>query len=114
MKLPKNAIISDPKSKGYLLAPRKRNDKSKCLAQAGYTLKNWRNLESDLRNQILAKDALFLESSAYGDLFEIRGTLNGPAGKGLPVCTIRMAETATATTKFITMYPDKRRPEDEI
>jgi hypothetical protein len=85
MKLRENTIISDEKLKEYLLAPRKRNDKFKWLAQAGYTLENWRTLQNDLRNQILVKDASFIESSAYGNLYEIRGILKGPAGKGLPV-----------------------------
>ncbi len=34
---------------------------------------------------------------------------DGPNGKSLPVYTIWMTETATGNTKFITMYPDKRR-----
>jgi len=113
MKLPQDAIISSEKLKGYLLAPRKRNDKSKWLSQEGYILENWRTLENDLRNQLLTKDASFLESSAYGELYEVRGTLKGPAGKGLPVCTIWMTETETKITKFITMYPDKRRRDHE-
>jgi len=113
MRLPEDAIISPEKLKGYLLAPRKRNDKSKWLDQEGYNLENWQTLENDVRNQLLTEDASFLESSAYGDLYEIRGTLKGPAGKGLPVCTVWMAETATKITKFITMYPDKRRRDHE-
>ena len=33
----------------------------------------------------------------------------GPNGNSLDVCTIWMTEFATGITKFITMYPDKRR-----
>jgi len=36
MRLPSNAIISERKVKEYLLSYRKRSDKSKWLAKAGY------------------------------------------------------------------------------
>ena len=57
MKLPYNSLIAHSKLKDYLLAPKKRNDKSKWLAQIGYNLENWQLLENDLRTQILSLDA---------------------------------------------------------
>jgi len=107
MKLPSNALISTEKLTNYLLTPRKRNDKSKWLGQAGYTSENWRILEDDLRNQVLPREAVLTDKSDYGDLYEIRAKLDGPNGRSLPVCTIWMVEKATDITKFITMYPDK-------
>jgi len=59
MKLPADTLIAPKKLTQYLLVVRKRNDKSKWLAQAGYVLENWRELEKDLRHLsqcILAKD----------------------------------------------------------
>jgi len=50
MRLPEDTLISDDKLTQYLLVPKKRNDKSQWLAQAGYTLENWQALENDLRN----------------------------------------------------------------
>jgi len=47
-----DALISDEKLVKYLLAPRKRNDKSKWLAQAGDTLENWPILKDDIRKQV--------------------------------------------------------------
>ncbi len=38
MKLPSTAIIAPEKIKKYLLSTRRRNDKSKWLAKAGYKL----------------------------------------------------------------------------
>lgn len=108
MRLPQDALISDEKLVKYLLAPRKRNDKSKWLAQAGYTLENWPILKDDIRKQVLPKPASLIESTDYGKMYEIRARLKGPSGKTLPVRTIWMVEAATVTTKFITMYPDKR------
>ncbi len=107
VRLPQDAMISDEKLAKYLLAPRKRNDKSKWLAQAGYFPETWALLKDDLRNQVLPKDAVLVESTEYGRMYEIRAKLKGPNGKTLPVCTIWMVEKAANITKFITMYPDK-------
>jgi hypothetical protein len=107
MKLSADIVITRTKLTNYLLVPRRRNDKSKWLAWAGYTLKNWHLLENDLRNLILSADAIPIENTEYGQMYEIRRKLLGPNGKSLSVCTIWMTETATGKTKFITMYPDK-------
>ncbi len=108
MKLPINSVIDKEKLTNYLLVFKKRNDKSKWLASAGYTIDNWKMLEANLRVQILSSDAIHIESNNYGHMYEIRGTLKGPKGESLSVCTIWMKETETESTKFITMYPDKK------
>lgn len=107
MKLPKNSIIAQEKLTQYLLVLRKRNDKSKWLAQAGYTLENWKILENDLRNLLLSRNAQLIENTQYGQMYEIKGKLSGPNGKRLSVYTIWMTESETENTKFVTMYPDK-------
>ena len=114
MKLPGNTLIAQEKLIQYLLVQRKRNDKSQWLAKAGYTLENWRLLENDLRNQILSLDAILIENTRYGQMYEIKGKLTGPNGKSLTVCTMWMAENETGNTKFITMYPDKGRSINDI
>ncbi len=65
VKLPQVSLISDEKLVKYLLAPRKRNDKSRWLAQAGYTLENWPILKDDIRKQVLPKNASLIESTDY-------------------------------------------------
>jgi hypothetical protein len=105
MRLPKNTLIAREKLTHYLLVLRKRNDKSQWLAQAGYTLENWQVLETDLRNQVLPIDAVPIERTEYGQMYEISGKLVGPNRKILSVRTIWMTESATGNTKFITMYP---------
>jgi hypothetical protein len=107
MKLPVNSSISPEKLIQYLLTPKKRNDKSKFLAQAGYNIDNWRILENDIRRQILSLEAVPLEKSEYGRSYEISGMWVGPNGKGLSVKTIWMIENVNSFAKFITLYPDK-------
>jgi len=53
--------------------------------QAGYTLDNAQRLEDDIRSQILSRDAVAIETTDYGELFDIRASLVGPNGTVLKV-----------------------------
>ncbi len=108
MKLPSTTVIAPEKIRVYLLSARKRNDKSRWLAKAGYKLENWERLEKDLRTQLLSRDAVITEKTKYGIMYEIKGILNGPNGRTLSVRSIWMKEHRSKITKFITMFPDKR------
>ena len=105
MKLPADAVIARDKLTRYLLRKLPENDKSGFLALAGYTPENPERLEADLRSQILTQDADFVETTEYGGKHRIRGDLTGPNGRTLRVLTLWLAEDATGTTKFITLYP---------
>ena len=107
MKLPSNALIASEKLTKYLLVKRSVGDKSEFLKQAGYTLENWQRLEQDIRQQILSKDAVPIEQTEYGELFEIQASLVGPNGVALNMRTIWMRESRSGLTKFITLYPDR-------
>lgn len=89
----------------YLLAPKARNDKSKWLNSAGYTVENWEQLEADIRKQLLSLDAALDEINEYGSVYRIAGLLVGPNGQTLNVVSIWMTEHLSRNTKFITMYP---------
>lgn len=104
-----NAIISPDKIKRYLLVPKKRNDKSRWLAQAGYKLEIWHILKQDLKEQLSGIKAVATDMTPYGQLFEVKGEIIGPNGHLLRVCTIWMEERETNRTKFITMYPDHKK-----
>ena len=107
MKLPLSAIITEEKIKEYLLSFRKRNDKSKWLSKVGYKLEDWQRLAEDLRTQLLSLDAVIMEETKYGQMYEIKGVLTGPNGKTLSVCSIWMKEYESKSIKFITMFPNK-------
>ena len=109
MKLPSDALIASEKLTKYLLVKRPVGDKSEFLKQAGYTVNNWSRLEQDIRDQILTKDAVLIERTPYGELFEIRALLTGPNGQSLRLRTVWMQESETGIKKFITLYPDKGR-----
>jgi len=108
MKLSSNAIIAEAKLTKYLLVWRQADDKSKFLAQAGYTPENWQQLEAALRSHILPLEAVPADNqNPFGDVYEIRGVLLGVNGVDLAVVTVWMIEYETQVTKFITLYPDK-------
>ena len=109
MRLPADATIAKDKLTRYLLLPQARGDKSAFLSQAGYTMVTADQLLRDLRTQILPLEAVALESNKFGRYYEIRGTLTGPNGVPLAVCTIWMTEHLSGVTKFVTLIPDKRR-----
>ena len=58
MKLPQDAVIPRKKISNYLLEWRPENDKSQFLSRAGYTVGQAEQLAIDIRQQLLALDAL--------------------------------------------------------
>ena len=108
MRLPADAVISMEKLRGYLLAELPRGDKSRFLAQAGYTQSNAARLERDLREQVLCLDAVPLPTREYGERYEIEGFLRGPNGVQLHIRTIWMRESERRIVKFITLIPLRR------
>jgi hypothetical protein len=74
------------------------------LANAGQLLR-------DLRMQLLPLEATPLQSNKFGQYHEIRGELAGPNGGRLTVRTIWITEYLSGITRFVTLLPDKRRPE---
>ena len=103
--LPQDATIAEEKLTQYLLVPLPKDDKSKFLAQAGYTLENWQQLEQDLRTQVLTQPAESIETTCYGEKYAIRACLRGVNGVELNIVTIWMV--ANSTTKLVTLVPDK-------
>jgi len=109
MRLPNNTLIDPEKLTGYLLVFKKHNDKSRWLAKAGYTLETWQVLQDDLRKQFKFTDAEFIEITEYGKMYQIKGKLKDPNKIGLCVSTIWIIESNTGISKFVTMYPDKKK-----
>jgi len=64
-------------------------------------------LRADIREQLLTQEAEFIEPTAYGPKYRIRGALTGPNGRVLFVVTIWMADEAAGKVKFLTLYPEK-------
>ena len=106
MRLPVDAAIAPAKIANYLLARRPENDKSQFLAgwlRCGRCRSTGRrHPQSTPPTRGNAR-----RGNGVGQKFRISGTLSGPNGKSLRVESIWMTESATGTTKFITLFPAK-------
>ncbi|MCC5646376.1 hypothetical protein LC607_26350 [Nostoc sp. CHAB 5824] len=103
--LPQDARIAEEKLTKYLLVPLPKDDKSKFLARAGYTLNNWQQLERDLCAQVLTQPAEAIKTTRYGQKYAIRACLRGINGVEFNILTIWMV--ANDTTKFVSLVPDQ-------
>lgn len=83
-----DAIISDDKIINYLLVQKARNDKSKFLAQAGFTQQNPEALRLAIRSLAEAREAVQDRSNEYGNFYRVEGELIGANGMILSVVTI--------------------------
>ena len=107
MKIPKDAIIPDDKITRYLLVPKARNDKSKFLAQAGFTSENPAILKAAIQTLATREDALEDGSNEYGVFYRVAGELVGEDGIALSVVTIWLKRRFDGKFQFITLKPLK-------
>lgn len=104
MKIPSNAIIAREKLVQYLLVERPRNDKSRYLAQAGFTLSQPDTLEAAIRRLIASEDAQVDRHDEYGVFYQVAGILEGPH-KSVPVITVWLQQASNGVFRFVTLKP---------
>lgn len=104
MNIADDAIIPREKLTRYLLVPRRKNDKSGYLAQAGFTLDNPGVLEQAIRGLITENEAVSDRQNEYGTFFRVEGELHGPAGV-LSTVTIWIQQTNDSQYRFVTLKP---------
>ena len=106
MRIPSDAFLARKKLTGYLLVPRTRSDKSKFLAQAGFTLEDPDILEQAIRQLVAANDAVEDRQDEYGTFFRVEGTLVGPDGE-LAVVTVWLLPSVEQRFHFVTLKPKR-------
>jgi len=106
MKLQGNILIPDAKLINYLLVYRDQDDKSKWLAQVGFTLANPHQLKSALVELIQTYDAVPDRSNKYGIFYRVEGDLQGISGN-LSVVAIWLKRSQDQIIQFITLKPKK-------
>ena len=109
MQLPNSerAIIAQEKLIDYVLNLRHKRggSKARLLAQFGYTVDTWQQLDADIRRG-LATDVEIVRSTDYGRRYEIRMTLQTPMALPLTVRTIWQIDEGTEVPRLLTLYPD--------
>jgi hypothetical protein len=109
MKLPEaqRAAIAPAKLRDYLLSTSHPIGRFKepFFASLGYTVADWQCLERDLLAIAASGEAEPERASPYGQKYEVRGTLNGPAGKFARVLTVWIVRFGSDVPQFVTAYP---------
>ncbi|NER52213.1 MAG: hypothetical protein F6J92_37345 [Symploca sp. SIO1A3] len=107
MKIPRDATIPDTKLTRYLLIPREQDDKSKFLAQAGFTLDNPELLRAAIRQLADTVEAIEDRSNEYGTFYRVEGQLIGVNDTNLSVTNIWLMRKVDSQFQFITLIPHK-------
>lgn len=106
MKLQGTILIPDAKLTEYLLVLRREDDKSKFLAQAGFTADNPDNLKQAILTLIQTYDAVPDRQNQYGAYYRVEGPLIGPNGT-LAVVTVWIERTTDGIIQFVTLKPKR-------
>jgi hypothetical protein len=103
------AIISREKIVQYLLNVDHPDGGSKAalLVRAGFSTDRPEELEQVLRNQLLPQTAEGGKPSAYGEKYEIVGSLTGPTGRVM-VRSIWIVRQGEHVPRLITLVPEKQ------
>jgi len=72
VRIPEDAIIPNDKMTRYLLIQKARNDKSKFLAQAGFTLQNPEALAAAIHSLIAMSEAVEDRNNEYGVFIKLQ------------------------------------------
>lgn len=107
MKIPADAEIPNNKLTRYLLIYKERNDKSKFLAQAGFTNQNPEELRSAIQLIIESGDAVEDRTDEYGTFYQVDGELIGSNGMALSVTTVWLQRQSDNKFQFVTLKPRK-------
>jgi hypothetical protein len=104
MKIPQNAVIPATKLTDYLLAFRRKSDKSQFLAQAGFTPDDPAILARAIRGLIAEHDGMVDRRNEYGVFYRVEGILRGPQGD-LEVITVWLRREVDGKYWFVTLKP---------
>ena len=105
MRIPADAAIPREKLTRYLLVPRLWDDKSKFLAQAGFSLSDPDSLEDAIHRTAATFDAVEDGINEYGTFYRVDGKLEGPTGRSLQVALIWLQWKLDGTFHFVTLKP---------
>lgn len=106
MRIPEDLIIPDHKITQYLLVQKARNDKSKFLAQAGFTQDNPEALKLAIQIQAIIAEAIEQKNNEYGTFYQVENELIGANGVTLSVVTIWLQRKIDDKFQFVTLKPN--------
>jgi hypothetical protein len=101
------ATVDPAKVRDYLLSPEHSvgRFKAKFFDSIGYSRDDWQLLAAALRAIAASEDATPGDKTAFGDKYEVRGSLVGPSGRGAKVVTVWIVLKDESAPRFVTAYP---------
>lgn len=104
------AVVEPRKVRDYLLSPAHPVGRFKAafFVSLGYTPETWSVLSADLREHAASGEAHLAEASPFGQKYEVRGALKGPAGKEAEVVTVWIILSGEDFPRFVTAFPGAR------
>jgi hypothetical protein len=102
-----NAVLDAGKVRHYLLAHTHPVGRFKAsfFVSLGYSALDWERLAADLLRHAIEYSAVPRETSQYGQKYEVRGTLTGPADKSAVLVTIWIVRCGEDFPRFVTAFP---------
>ena len=107
MKIPAGADIPNEKLTRYLLIWKERNDKSKFLAQAGFTHNNPEALKAAIARLTEMTEAVEDGRNDYGVFYRVEGRLQGNMEQDLAVILVWIRWYVDGSFHFVTLKPRK-------
>ena len=108
MKLPNagHAVVPPEKLRDYLLSTRHPvgQFKARFFAALGYHADEWPVFERDIRG-LLAGDVAKTSMTAYGQKYEVRGTITGPSGRVADIVTVWIVRHGEDFPRLVTVHP---------
>lgn len=104
------AVVDADKIREYLLSDAHPVGRFKAafFAELGYSAAEWEVLAADLKGHAAENQASATEPNEYGQKYEIRGTMAGPAGKTEVVVAVRIVLHGEDFPRFVTAFPGAR------
>jgi len=104
------AVVSASKTRDYLLSDSHPVGRFKAafFAALGYTAGGWEDLAADLRRHAMDNDASATEANQYGQKYEVRGKITGPAGRAAALVAVWIVLRGEDFPRFVTAFPGPR------
>jgi hypothetical protein len=104
------AVIGPAKVRDYLLSPEHPVGRFKAVffQGLGYTRAEWHRLERDLLAMARSEDATPGQPSAFGQKYEVRGTIKGPSGRLAIVLAVWIVLKGESFPRFVTVFPGEK------
>jgi hypothetical protein len=74
----------------------------------GYSAAEWEVLAADLMGHAVGNEASATEANEYGQKYEVRGRMSGPAGKTAVVVAVWIVLRGQDIPRFVTAFPGVR------